>query len=260
MLTIRSVVKWLLLEFYVMIIDRKGVLGYGTLVKNNYKILIFLKKMKIHIPQIFKQYVLQFADLYHNYRVETDRLQKCKYRICSTIAYYKRTNMIQLSYNDKPGDLLPPMSINQIKNTHDILMGLHPIDVNSINDLYYLSQDTISNIIVTDNKIKVVNQNGQLTEYDINENFEDNNLISKRISFLIGYMQAEKLLQEAYSVEQEKFKIIRDNITTLEILNVITNEELLKNPSDILFSEDYKYFCKKDVLRIGYICGQMINI
>ncbi|MFA5960725.1 MAG: hypothetical protein WC785_09430 [Tatlockia sp.] len=216
--------------------------------------------MKLQLPQIVKQYVLQFADLYHKYKIETEKLQRVKYSIHSSLTYYKKTGMIQLSYNDMPGDLLPPMSIREIKNTSDILAGLHPIDVNSINDLFYLSQDKISKIIVNENKIQVFNQSGQYVEHDINEVFDHENSASKRISFLIGYMQAEKLMRDAYSVKEEKYKIIKDNITTLQILDITTHIEFLKSPTDILFSNEYKYFSKEDISRIGYICGQMSKL
>jgi hypothetical protein len=216
--------------------------------------------MTIQLPQAIKQYVLQFADLYHKYKVDSERLYQSKYSICSSMEYYEKTGLIQLSYNDKPGDLLPPMKIIEIKNTVDILSGLHPIDVNSINDLYYLSKDRISKLIFHDNKIQVTNQNGETKEYDVNTNFDQEPLVSKRVSFLIGYMQAEKLMRAAYSVNNEKYKIIKDHITTLYIENLETEETFLKAPLDILFSDDYKYFSKEDVSRIAYICGQMSKI
>lgn len=216
--------------------------------------------MKVQISQALKQYALQFADLYHSFKVHSEKLQKTKYRIYSSLEYYKKTGMIQLSYNDKPGDLLPPLIIPEIKKTSDILAGLHPIDVNSINDLYYLPQDKISNLIINENKILVINQNGQFSEYDINDEYNHDNLASKRISFLIGYMQAEKLMREAYLVEHQEYRIIRDNITSLEILNTRTGGKFLKNPCDILFSNDYKFYSKQDVGKIGYICGQMSKI
>ena len=212
------------------------------------------------LPQAIKQYILQFADLYHKYKVDSDRLYKSKYHICSSLAYYKKAGLIQLSYNDKPGDLLPPMKIVDIKNTPDILSGLHPIDVNSINDLYYLSKDKISNLILDNNTIRVTDQNGKETEYDVNTRFEHETEISKRVSFLIGYIQAEKLMMDTYSVNNEKYKIIKDHITTLHILDNETQEDFLKTPEDILFSNDYKYFSKADISRIGYICGQMSRV
>lgn len=216
--------------------------------------------MSIKLPQSIKHYVLQFADLYHKYKIDSVKLYKPKYQICSSLAYYKKAGLIQLSYNDKPGDLLPPMKIMDIKNTVDILYGLHPVDVNSINDLYYLSQDRISNLIIDGNKIRVTNQHGEETEYDVNTKFEHETEISRRVSFLIGYIQAEKLLINAYSLKNEKYTIIKDNITTLHIRDNETQEDFLKKPADILFSDDYKYFSKSDISRIGYICGQMSNI
>lgn len=224
------------------------------------EIIFIMNKMTIQLPQAIKQYVLQFADLYHKYKVDSERLYKSKYSISSSLACYKETGLIQLSYNDKPGDLLPPMKIIEIKNTVDILSGLHPIDVNSINDLYYLSRDKISNLILHDNKIQVTDQNGEKTEYDVHTNFDHEPVISKRVSFLIGYIQAEKLMRETYSVNNEKYKIVKDHITTLHVEDLETKEAFLKAPSDILFSNDYKYFSKEDISKIAYICGQMSKI
>lgn len=216
--------------------------------------------IKNKIPKLFKEYKLQVVDLYHKYKADAEKLNRTKYRIHSSLTYYQTTGLIQLSFNDKPGDLLPPMHIVEIKNNQDILSGLHPIDVNSINDLYYLSQDKISNLTVDEDKITVTNQSGQRFEYDLKSDFNHQNLLSKRVSFLIGYIQAEKLMREAYSVSLEKYKILQDRITTLYVLNNETNEESIKNPMDILFSNDYKYYSKEDIARIGFICGQMSNI
>ena len=141
--------------------------------------------MKLQVPHILKKSILQFADLYHQYKVEAEKLQKAKYSIHSSLKFYKKTKMIQLVYNDRPGDLLPPMTILEIKNTPDILGGLHPIDVNSIDDLYYVSQDKISELVVSVDKIQVRKENGQYIEFDINQKFEHENLASKRISLCI---------------------------------------------------------------------------
>jgi hypothetical protein len=219
-----------------------------------------MNKISIKLPHAIKRSVLQFADLYQQYKTDANNQHKSKYQICSSLAYYKKTGLIQLSHNDKPGDLLPPMQIIEIKTQIDILSGLHPIDVNSINDLYYLSRDKISNLVIQDNKILVTDQRGKETEYDINTNFDHESLISKRVSFLIGYIQAEKLMRETYSTSNEKYKIVQDHITTLYIVDQGTQETFLKTPSDILFSDDYKYFSKDDICRIGYICGQMSHV
>lgn len=215
--------------------------------------------VKLQIPHLLKYYVLKFADLYHQYKVETENLQKIKYSIHSSLSYYKKTGMIQLAYNDKPGDLLPPMSLSIIKSTPDIVAGLHPIDVNSINDLYYLSRDRISKLIINDTKIQVFNENNDYMEYDVNDEFNHENLLSKRVSFLIGYMQAEKLMKKAYEIK-DKYKIVRDNITTLEIVDIDTKEVLIKTPFDILFTNEYKNFSKEDISRLGFICGQMAKM
>lgn len=215
--------------------------------------------MKLLNSCTLKKFIIQFAEIYHQYKTDADKLRKTKYSICSNLEYYKNTGLIQLSYNDKPGDLLPPLSIKEIKNTPDVISGLHPIDVNTINDLFYLSQDKISQLIINENKIQVTNQCGEICEYDINVDFANENLVSKRVSFLIGYMQAEKLLKENY-ILKDKYKIIKDNITTLSILNIETNEQTIRTPLDILFSKEYEFFSKEDVSKIGFICGQMANL
>lgn len=189
--------------------------------------------------------------------MDAEELTKTKYRIRSSLSHYQLTGTIQLSFNDKPGDLLPSMSIKEIKRNQDIVCGLHPIDVNSINDLYYLSQDKISSLIINEDKIVATNLNGQCFEYDVNSDFDHENLLSKRVSFLIGHIQAERLIRNAFSVSQEKYKIFQDNITTLYVYNKETNEKFIKNPSEILSSNEYKFYSKEDIARIGFICGQM---
>ncbi len=219
-----------------------------------------MNKTSIHFSQSLRQYFLQFADLYHKYKTDLENLHTAKYHICSSFSYYKKTGLIQLAYNDRPGDLLPPMSISEVKHTMDILAGLHPIDVNSVNDLYYLLHDKISELEINDTSIQVKYQNGEITCYDINTNFDGENTISKRVSFLIGYIQAENFMKKAFSSNKEKYRIIKDHITTLHVLNLETKKTFLMNASDILFSDDYLLFSKEDISRIGYICGQMSKL
>ena len=211
---------------------------------------------KLHFNQAVKNYILQFADLYHRYKVESESLRSIRYRIHSSLADYKKTKKLQLSITDKPGDLLPPLTIQEIKNSTDIISGLHPIDVNSINDLFYLSQDKVVEVRVQDHIIQAINQDGTVVEYNINETFDHGNIASKRIAFMIGYMQAEIMMRKAYS-HQEKYRVLQDNITTLNVLNTQNQDQILMNPMDILFSNDYKYFSKEDIARIGFICGEM---
>ena len=215
--------------------------------------------MKLQLPQSLKSYVLQFADLYHQYKVENENLRAVRYKIHSTLSDYQNTQKIQLAFTDKPGDLLPLISIDEIKKTPDILSGLHPIDLNSINDLFYLSHDKVKEVMVQDDLIQVVNQDGTLVEYDVNETFDHGNVASKRIAFMIGHMQAEKMMRKAYT-QQEKYRVLQDNITTLNVLDTQTIDQILMTPLDILFSNDYKYFSKEDIARIGYICGQMTKV
>ena len=72
-------------------------------------------------------------------------------------------------------------------------------------------------------------------------------------------MQAEKMMRKAYT-QQEKYRVLQDNITTLNVLDTQTSDQILMTPLDILFSNDYKYFSKEDIARIGYICGQMTKV
>ncbi len=215
--------------------------------------------MKFKLPQSFKGYILQFAELYHRYHVESGNLRSVRYRIHSTLADYKKDQMIQLSLTDKPGDLLPPVTIAQIKKMPDIISGLHPIDVNSINDLFYLSQDLAMEIRVQGDTIQAIKQDGQVIIYDVNEAFDHENSASRRIAFMMGHMQAERMMRKAYT-QQEKYKVLQDNITTLDVLDVETSNRVLMSPLDILFSDRYKFFSKEDIMRIGYICGQMSQI
>lgn len=201
----------------------------------------------------------QLREYYRQYKVSSEQLKCIKYRIHSNIAFYQKHKMIQLSFADKPGDLLSPMSICQVKNTFDLIHGMHPIDVNSINDLFYLSQDKITQLVVTGEKIRATTALGEIVEYDINDSFDYANLPDKRISYLIGYMQAEKLLKKI-NVTQEKFKLLKDNISSLLVLDVKNKVECLRSPQEILFSNEYIHYSKEDIARIGFICGQMSQI
>lgn len=212
--------------------------------------------MKIQLSQLIKSYVLPFAELYHRYKVKAEGLRGVRYRIHSTLADYQRTRTIQLSIADKPGDFLLPLTIEEIKKMPDILSGLHPIDVNSINDLYYLSQDKVVDVRVEDELIYATKQDGSQLIYDINEPFQYQHAACKRVAFMVGYMQAEKMMHKAYA-QETRYTVIQDNIATLQVFDSKTNEHVLMSPLDILFSDCYKDFSKEDIVRIGYICGQM---
>jgi hypothetical protein len=204
---------------------------------------------------VIKQF-LNFANFYHEYKVKSKKLTSVRYRLITTLDEFKKSNLIQLAFSDNPGDLLAPISIEKIKKAPDIIEGMHPIDINTINDLYYLSRDKIIKVNVDSDYIIALKSNGQSVTYNISDNIDPDSIGSTRLSYMIGYMQAEKIMREAYTIT-DKYKIVKDNITTLEILDVNTNKNFLKNPLDIMFSDDYKHFSKKDVGHIGYICGQM---
>jgi hypothetical protein len=216
-------------------------------------------KKTLSLNSLFKQ-ALNFANFYYQYKVETEKLYSVTYRVVTTLDEFKKSNLIQLCFSDNPGDLLAPMTIEKIKNTPDIMAGMHPIDINSINDLYYLTEDKIVKIIVEGNCIIAYKNNGESINYNVSENFNPDSVSSTRLSYMMGYMQAEKAIKEAFKSTNNRFKIIKDNISTLEILDINTKQNFLKNPLDILFSDEYKKFSKNDVARIGYICGQMSSI
>jgi len=226
------------------------------------KLILYLwegKKMKFQFHETLKDYVLSFAKLYHQYRIETEKLQSIRYQIISSMTDYLKTKKIELSITDHPGDILPPMSIEQIKKTPDIITHMHPVDVNSINDLYYLSNDKVVEIKTTKDKIIAVTQQGTVNEYNINETLDLEKIKSPRISYMFGLMQAEKLIRKAYK-ENERYKIIKDNITTLHVCDNKTNNIFLKKPMEILFSGEYKLYTKDDIAKIGFICGQITKM
>ena len=212
--------------------------------------------MKLQFPRSLKRYMLPFKDLYQRHKVDQKNLRSVRYRIHSTLDDYQQNRKIQLAITDKPGDLLPPITIEDIKNMPDILSGLHPIDVNSINDLYYLAHDQVKNVIVQGDIIQAVMHDGLVVAYDVNEPFNPKTSVSKRIAFMMGHMQAEKMMHKAYA-QYDKYYVVQDNITTLHVFDIEKNDHVLMNPLDIIFSDLYNYFSKKDIVRIGYICGQM---
>lgn len=208
----------------------------------------------------FKKYLLIFSEFYYQYRMEREQFKNIKYRIISSLEYFKETGKIELAHTDKPGDVLPALTISEIKTKLDLLSGMHPIDVNSINDLFYLSQDKIAEMRIAEDHIQATDILGKTTHYEIYKVWEDPTVLPKRIAFLIGYMQAEKRMKELFNIKQEKYKILQDNITALQILNLKTKQKFLKTPAEILFSNDYMYYSKEDIMKIGFICGQMSKI
>ncbi|KTC99391.1 hypothetical protein [Legionella erythra] len=214
--------------------------------------------MKFQLANL-KESISDFKKLYYRYRIESDRLRKVRYQIKSTLEEYRQTSKIILGFTDCPGDLLPPMTIKQIKDSTDIISNMHPVDVNSINDLHYLNNDKVIEIRIMGDEIIAITQSGLVIEYDVNTQIDIDNVISTRVSYIIGHLQAEKLIRKMYK-EEERYTVVRDNISTLYILDNLTKESHLKNPIDILFSEEYKQYSKADIARIGYICGQMSGI
>jgi len=60
------------------------------------------------------------------------------------------------------------------------------MDVNSINDLFYLSQDRLLEIRVQGDALHAVNLDGQIDVYHINDTFDCGNSASRRIAFIDG--------------------------------------------------------------------------
>ncbi len=207
--------------------------------------------------------VVNFANYYYQQKASERGFESVRYRIISTLEDYKKTKQIQLSFKDNPGDLLAPVSIEHIKGETDIISSMHPVDVNSINDLYYLNQDEIIEINIENDHILALKKDGSLQHYDISQYFDPKSVASTRLSYMVGYMQAEKFLKDAYSSqydEKDCYKIIADNISTLEIQDINSEQRFLKKPLDILHSKEYKKFSKDDICRIGFICGQMTTL
>lgn len=212
--------------------------------------------MRVNFAQNIYSYILEFSKCYHRFRVEADHLHKVKYKIISTLEDYHQTKKICLGFTDCPGDTLPPMQVQQIKKTPDIIKNMHPVDVNSLNDLYYLERDNLAEVKIFGENIISTTHNGIIHTYNLNDPLDFKEIHSTRVAYMIGLMQSEKLLQEAYK-ENERYKIVKDNITALQIVDKKTERNFLKNPMDILFTKEYKQYSKDDIAKIGYICGQM---
>lgn len=54
-----------------------------------------------------------------------------------------------------------------------------------------------------------------------------------------------------------RYQIIADNIINLQIRDTQTHQTFYKRPDEILFSDEYKFYSKEDLVKIAYICGQM---
>ncbi len=207
---------------------------------------------------LFLNSIREFLGYYRQYH-ERILTSPVRYRIASTLEEYKVNNVIELAFTDKPGDLLPPLDIKKIKNMPDIISGMHPVDVNSINDIYYLNCDHIKEIKVSEDTIVAIDNRGNESFYKLNDNINPDLLKSTRLSYTIGYMQAERIMRDILK-DKPRYKIIRDNITTIYVEDLKTGNIILKQPNDILFSREYMQFTKDDIARIGFICGQMYTL
>ncbi len=207
---------------------------------------------------MIRNQLLDFINFFHHQKLEAQKSRCVKYKIHSTMLDFKKTRKIQLALTDKPGDFLPLMDIQEIKKKPDLLSGLHPIDVNSINDLFYLTCEQVKQLKINGDIVNIVTKEGVCKEYDITQTDLDRS-ISTRLPYIMACQQAEKLMNEV-RLQDEKYLILRDYITYLQVLNKETNQKIMMNPNDILFSDEYKNFSKKDIIKIGYICGQLSKI
>jgi len=187
--------------------------------------------MKFQFPQTLKGYIFDFAKLYHRYRVESEKLRSVRYQIISTLTDYKRTQKIKLSITDCPGDVLPPMSIKQIKEARDILSQMHPIDVNSINDLYYLAKD-LKETGKTDSAIKTLKETITLIESMKNKvagGDEAKKIFTSGNKIVLVYSEIVELLMQQGRVDEAMEYLERGNSESLKSkfknLNVTFNDQ-----------------------------------
>lgn len=203
------------------------------------------------------RFISGFTAYYQSRKNITHPIEIIRYRIVSTLNEFHRNGTIELGFVDNPGDFLKPMRVEEIKSKSDILSGMHPIDVNSINDLYYLSRDNIVEISVENGKVFTKDKQSTILEYDLNKSaLRLDNIASTRVSYMLGYLHAQTLLEKSTD-NSVKYSILSDNISTLHIKDLNSETSFLRKPADILFSGEYKQYSKDDIARIGYICGQL---
>lgn len=56
---------------------------------------------------------------------------------------------------------------------------------------------------------------------------------------------------------EDRYRILADYIVQLKILDKQSGKTHLADPVDIVLNNNYMHFSKHDVLRIGFICGQL---
>lgn len=54
-----------------------------------------------------------------------------------------------------------------------------------------------------------------------------------------------------------RFRLLADHLTHLEFLDKKKNQKLSMHPVEIVLNNLYKKFSLEDVLRLGFICGQL---
>ncbi|MEM9103731.1 MAG: hypothetical protein AAGB12_15585 [Pseudomonadota bacterium] len=181
-----------------------------------------------------------------------------KYRIVTSLEDYHQTKKLQLALLDQLDKPLPAMTIKAIKESTETIQAMCPEDVNSINDLYYLSQDDIVDIRVSEGQILTTRRDGHTEVMDVAETPDFNAIQSVRLSYMLGYVQAENLVKAAH-FNQPRYAILSDNISTLYVKDMVTDQVLVKHPQEVL-SSDYNGYSKSDIAKIGYICGQLASV
>lgn len=59
-----------------------------------------------------------------------------------------------------------------------------------------------------------------------------------------------------YQAVPDRYIILRDNDTHLDVLDRATNQECIRTAEEILFSGEYQFYSKNDIAKIGYILGK----
>lgn len=153
-------------------------------------------------------------------------------------------------------------SASEIMADDDLTRGFSPLDVRTLCnlanfDLYHFKQkDNVVSIVVEDRFLAVTYLNDVVIHYDLTADIDINKIKSSRVSYMLGCMKTERLMQSANQMES-RYKIVNDNIKTLGILDKETHEINDYNPQDLLFSDKCRLFSKKDIAKIGYMCGQL---
>ena len=213
-----------------------------------------------------KSQILSFVDIFKRFfnqtKLQTKYLRSVKYRIVTSLDEYKKTGLIELAITDVPGERLPPFSAEKIKNMSDVLSGMHPVDVNTIHDLCQLENEQAlekNNVELSQNNVIVKNQEGTTDSYNLNDARLLEKLHSLRLGYLVGKLQADTLIEVVNSADQ-RYRILKDQITSFQVEDTQTGEVFFRKPADIIFSKEYLLYSKEDIAKISYVCAQLSSL